>query len=386
MRLLLATDAWHPQVNGVVRSLERMVAAAPAHGVVPVLLTPGDFAGVPMPGYPEIRLSLATRGRVLTRWDRLAPTHVHIATEGPIGHAVRAACLARRQPFTTSYHTRFPEYLAARAPVPEAWGYAWLRRFHAAGAGIMVSTASLERELAARRFGPLLRWTRGVDTGQFRPRPAAEAPEAFRDLPRPIFLSVGRLAVEKGLDAFLRLDLPGSKVVVGDGPDRARLRALAPDARFLGALAGEALARAYAAADVFVFPSLTDTFGIVLLEALASGLPVAAFPVTGPLDVVGGTGAGVLDLDLRRAALAALAIPHAHCRAEAMRHTWDESARQFYRNVARAADARPAPDASPAGPAREPMPMPPAAQADPTGCWRGGSMPLTAKAPTTRSR
>ncbi|HEV2544741.1 MAG TPA: glycosyltransferase family 1 protein [Methylobacterium sp.] len=332
MRLLLATDAWHPQVNGVVRSVERMAEAGAGLGVEPLMLTPADFASLPMPGYSEIRLSLVTRGRVLARWKRLAPSHVHIATEGPIGHAVRAACLSLNQPFTTSYHTRFPEYLAARAPVPEAWSYAWLRRFHAAASGTMVSTPSLERELSGRGFTHLMRWTRGVDTELFRPRDL----DAFPDLPHPIFLSVGRLAVEKNLAAFLALDLPGSKVVVGDGPDRARLQALAPDAHFLGALTGEALARVYAGADVFVFPSVTDTFGIVLLEALASGLPVAAFPVTGPLDVIGGTDAGVLDADLRTAALAALTIPRERCRAEALRYTWAESARQFYYNIATA--------------------------------------------------
>ena len=330
MRLLIATDAWHPQVNGVVRSIERMTEAGSSLGVETVLLTPAGFASVPMPGYSEIRLSLVTSAGVLARWDRLAPTHVHIATEGPIGHAVRAACLRRGQAFTTSYHTRVPEYLAARAPVPEAWSYAWLRRFHAAGSGTMVSTPSLERELSARGFAGLMRWTRGVDTELFRPRQS----DAFLGLPRPIFLSVGRLAVEKNLSAFLSLDLPGSKVVVGDGPDRARLQAMAPDARFLGALTGEALARAYAGADAFVFPSLTDTFGIVLLEALACGVPVAAYPVTGPLDVIGETGAGALDRDLRAAALAALSVPRARCRAEALRYTWAESARQFYENIA----------------------------------------------------
>ncbi|CAO4164427.1 glycosyltransferase family 4 protein [Methylorubrum populi] len=332
MRLLLATDAWHPQVNGVVRSIERMAEAAVGLGVEPLMLTPADFASLPMPGYSEIRLSLVTRGRVLSRWKALAPTHVHIATEGPIGHAVRAACLSLGHAFTTSYHTRFPEYLAARAPVPEAWSYAWLRRFHAAASGTMVSTPSLERELTGRGFTRLMRWTRGVDTELFRPRDG----DALPGLPRPIFLSVGRLAVEKNLAAFLSLDLPGSKVVVGDGPDRARLQALAPEAHFLGALTGEALAKVYASADAFVFPSLTDTFGIVLLEALASGVPVAAFPVTGPLDVIGGTRAGALDSDLRAAALAALAIPRDRCRAEALRYTWAESARQFYDNIAQA--------------------------------------------------
>ena len=335
MRLLIATDAWHPQVNGVVRSLENMAAAGAAFGFEPIFLTHQDFASAPLPGYPEIRLAYATKRHVARLWETLRPTHVHISTEGTVGYATRRYCLAHRRPFTTSYHTRFPEYLSARAPVPEAWSYAWLRRFHGASNGTMVSTPSLERDLGARGFTNLMRWTRGVDTDLFHPaEPGAPKPVDLAGLPRPIFLSVGRLAVEKNLDAFLSLDLPGTKVVVGDGPDRVRLSAIDPRARFLGTRTGADLAALYAAADVFVFPSLTDTFGIVLLEALACGVPVAAFPVTGPLDVVGGTGVGILDRDLGAAALAALSIPRARCRAEALRYTWAESARQFYDNIA----------------------------------------------------
>ncbi|MCJ2108270.1 glycosyltransferase family 1 protein [Methylobacterium sp. E-041] len=345
MRLLVATDAWAPQVNGVVRSLERMAEAAPAHGFEPFFVTPRDFRSLPMPGYPEIRLALAGARGIAAAWARIEPTHVHIATEGTIGHAVRRLCRAKGRPFTTSYHTRFPEYLAARAPIPEAWSYAWLRRFHRAASGTMVSTASLERELAGRGFRNLMRWTRGVDTDLFRPAdPSAEVPPALAGLPRPIFLFVGRVAVEKNVAAFLCLDLPGSKVVIGDGPDRARLAAAHPQARFLGTRTGAELSALYAASDVFVFPSLTDTFGIVLLEAMACGLPVAAYPVTGPLDVVAGTGAGLLDADLRAACLAALAVPRGQCRAEALRRTWAESARQFFGNIesahAQAADLR----------------------------------------------
>jgi glycosyltransferase involved in cell wall biosynthesis len=334
MRVLVATDAWHPQINGVVRSLEHMAAQAPAQGAEVAFLTPAAFRTLPMPSYPEIRLSLTTPGGVARRIAEIAPDCVHVATEGPIGFAVRAACLAEGRSFTTSYHTRFPEYLAARAPVPERWAYAALRRFHNAGAACMVSTASLARELEARGFTNVVPWTRGVDTDLFRPRD-----EACPDLKRPIFLSVGRLAVEKNLAAFLGLDLPGTKVVVGDGPARAELERIDPNARFLGALTGEALARVYASADVFVFPSLTDTFGIVLLEALASGLPVAAYPVTGPLDVIGDTGCGVLDHDLRRACLEALRISRERCRAQALRCSWAESGRQFFDNI-RAAHER----------------------------------------------
>ncbi|MEA1832294.1 glycosyltransferase family 1 protein [Methylobacterium durans] len=329
MKLLIATDAWHPQVNGVVRSLEHMAEAGRGLGFDPVFLTHQDFPSLPLPGYPEIRLAYAARRKLEARLAAIAPTHIHIATEGTVGYAARRCCLAQGRPFTTSYHTRFPEYLAARAPVPQAWSYAWLRRFHGAASGTMVSTPSLERELTGRGFTNLMRWTRGVDTDLFRPQDS----DALEGLPRPLFLFVGRLAVEKNVAAFLALDLPGTKVVVGDGPDRARLAALAPEARFLGTRTGADLARIYAAADVFVFPSLTDTFGIVLLEALACGLPVAAYPVTGPVDVVGATGAGVLDADLRRAAIAALATPRARCREEALRYTWAESARQFYANV-----------------------------------------------------
>ncbi len=204
-RLLIATDAWHPQVNGVVRSLQHMVAAGPGLGFDTVLLTHQDFRSLPLPGYPEIRLAHATRRKVAARWDGLAPTHVHVATEGTVGYATRRHCLARGRPFTTSYHTRFPEYLAARLPVPEAWSYAWLRRFHGPACGTMVSTPSLERELVGRGFSNLMRWTRGVDTELFRPAEPGEAlPAELADLPRPLFLFVGRLAVEKNVEAFLR--------------------------------------------------------------------------------------------------------------------------------------------------------------------------------------
>ncbi|MFN3686485.1 glycosyltransferase family 4 protein [Salinarimonas sp.] len=335
MHLLVATDAWKPQINGVVRSLEAMAERAHSCGARVSFVTPLDFASVPMPTYPEIRLSLASARRLAPILERVAPTHVHIATEGPIGFAMRALCLARAIPFTTSYHTRFPEYVSARAPIPEDWTYAVIRRFHASGIGMMVSTPSLERELTARGFSGIMRWSRGVDADLFRPRPALRG-----RYPGPVFVTVARLAVEKNIAAFLALDLPGTKLVVGDGPARRDLERIDPDAVFLGALSGEALAQAYACADVFVFPSLTDTFGIVMLEALASGLPVAAHPVTGPLDVIGDSGVGVLDADLRRAALAALAIDPARCRAYAERFTWERSAAQFFGNIRTAHEAR----------------------------------------------
>ena len=328
IRALIATDAWHPQINGVVRTLEQVAARAPSHGVRPVFITPGQFHTLPMPGYPEIRLSLATPAALAAHIAEIRPHVVHVATEGPIGLAARAACLRHNLPLTTSYHTRFPEYLRARAPVPVALSYAVLRRFHNASDGILVSTPSLEHDLRRRGFRNLMRWSRGVDLARFRPRVQSTV-----DWPRPVFLNVGRLAVEKNLDAFLSLDLPGTKVIVGDGPQRAELEARYPDAVFLGALEGERLAEVYAQSDVFVFPSRTDTFGVVILEALAAGLPVAAYPEMGPVDIIGGTAAGVINEELREAALACLAIPPGACTALAARYTWDESIRQFCANL-----------------------------------------------------
>jgi glycosyltransferase involved in cell wall biosynthesis len=293
------------------------------------VVAPDRFRTLPCPTYPEIRLALAGPAAVARAIDDSAADFVHIATEGPLGMLARRHCLAGGRGFTTSYHTRFPEYLSARMPVPKAWTYAIVRRFHNSGLGCMVATPSLEAELAARGFRNLMRWSRGVDRELFRPRPAADL-----GLPRPVFLYVGRVAVEKNLDAFLALDLPGSKVVVGDGPARAALSRKYPDAHFLGVLRGEALGHAYAAADVFVFPSLTDTFGNVILEALASGLPVAAFPVAGPKDIVTDPRMGVLDWDLRKAALAALALSRkAAARDHTHTLTWQASAAEFRANI-----------------------------------------------------
>lgn len=331
MRVLVATDAWRPQVNGVVRSLEYLASEAPSLGAEIDFLTPGDFRTLPLPGYREIRLALASARRIERAIAAMRPDSVHIATEGPIGWITRHVCQTRGYPFTTSYHTRFPEYLAARLPVPLKWSYAALRRFHNSGDGTMVGSPTLEQALTARGFRNLMPWSRGVDTELFRPR--TERPLAF---PAPVFLYVGRIAVEKNLDAFLDLDLPGSKVVIGDGPSRANLQSRFPQVHFFGTRTGRALADVYALADVFVFPSRTDTFGMVLLEALACGLPVAAFPVMGPLDVIGRSGCGCLDPDLRRAALGALQVPREKCRAYALTFTWRESARQFLDNTRRA--------------------------------------------------
>ena len=332
MRILIVTDAWTPQINGVVRTLQSVAASAVAQGVDIVFVTPQEFSTVPLPSYPDIRLALAGKNALRRRIAESGAAHIHIATEGPLGWAARAACLAEDRPFTTSYHTRFPEYLYARARVPLSLTYWLLRRFHGKAIGVMVATQSIEQDLLARKFPRLMRWTRGVDHQLFRPQ------QSVLDLPRPIFLNVGRLAVEKNIEAFLKLDLPGSKVLVGDGPARATLQASYPAVHFLGARQGEELAALYASADVFVFPSLTDTFGLVMLEALACGVPVAAMPVPGPIDVIGDSGAGVLRHDLREAALAALCIKREQARSHAEKYTWDRCAAQFLENIAFARD------------------------------------------------
>jgi glycosyltransferase involved in cell wall biosynthesis len=323
MRILIATDAWRPQVNGVVRSLESMAKAAGDLGVTIDFITPRDFNCVPMPTYPEIGLAIATPRAVRRKLDA-GYDHVHIATEGPVGLAARASCLRQGRCFTTSYHTRFPEYIYARSGIPIAVPYAVLKWFHNAGAGTMVSTQTLANDLYERGFKRILRWSRGVDHGTFHPAAAIEL-----NFPRPIFLYAGRVAIEKNIEAFLSLDLPGAKLVAGDGPERRRLEAKYPSARFLGLKSSGELAKLYASADVFVFPSKTDTFGNVIIEAMACGAPVAAFPTPGPLDVVGCSGAGVLDEDLRAAALKALEIDRSIPRRYARTFTWENSARQF---------------------------------------------------------
>lgn len=327
-RILLVTDAWHPQVNGVVRTLERLAENLPTFDAEAVFLTPAGFRSIPLPTYPDIRLALTTPWRIRSEIARAGADHVHIVTEGPLGTMARWACMKERRPFTTSYHTRFPEYLRARLPVPLNLTYAWLRRFHNAAAATMVATPSLAAELAAKGFTRLRPWTRGVDTELFNPDRRADL-----GLPRPIFLYVGRVAVEKNLGAFLSLDLPGSKVVVGNGPAVEDLRRRNPDVHFLGEHTGLDLARLYASADVFVFPSRTDTFGIVLLEALASGLPVAAYPVTGPIDILGDGTAGALSDNLREAALAALSIDRGKAREKALTYSWRACAELFIGHV-----------------------------------------------------
>lgn len=330
MRILVATDAWRPQINGVVRSLEMLGKSAADFGVEIDFLTPQEFRTFPMPGYPEIPLSLAfpsyIRRRINTGFD-----HIHIATEGPIGQVTRTVCLKDKICFTTSFHTLFPEYIHARCGLPISLSYGVLRRFHNAGAGVMVSTPTLARNLNDRGFARLLQWSRGVDHDLFTPEK-----EVDLGIPKPIFLYAGRLAVEKNLESFLSLELPGSKIVVGDGPARAHLMKLFPDTIFLGSKTSDELAPIYASSDVFVFPSRTDTFGMVLLEALSSGLPIAAFPVMGPIDVIGKSEAGVMDDDLRVAALEALKISRECARMHALKYSWRNCAMQFLDNVAHA--------------------------------------------------
>ena len=328
MQVLVATDAWHPQVNGVVRTLTSLARTARELGVDIEFLTPDGFPTFQLPTYPGLRLALPSRRKVARRIEQAKPDAIHIATEGPIGHAVRAYCLRHGRRFTTSFTTRFPEYISARLPIPEGWIYAALRRFHAAATVTMVATPSLTSELRERGFANLGMWTRGVDTNLFRPDRAIDM-----GFPRPVFISVGRVAVEKNLDAFLRLELPGTKVVIGTGPMEPELKRRFPDAKFLGLLENGTLAGHLAGADVFVFPSLTDTFGVVQLEALASGVPIAAFPVTGPKDVIGDHPVGVLRDDLETACLEALRISRDACRSFALNYSWETSARQFIAHV-----------------------------------------------------
>ena len=328
MRILIATDAWHPQVNGVVRTLTSLSKSAAVLGADIDFLTPEGFPSLALPTYPGLRVALPNRRKIAERIEAIAPDAIHIATEGPVGWAVRAFCRRRKLAFTTSYTTRFPEYISVRTGIPAALSYAVLRHFHAAAAMTMVATASLRQELAGRGFRKIGTWTRGVDTGLFRPDVVAAL-----DLPRPVFMTVGRVAVEKNLDAFLSLDLPGSKVVIGDGPQRAELQRRYPRVKFTGEKTGQDLTSHLAAADVFVFPSLTDTFGVVQLEALACGTPVAAFPVTGPLDVIADHPIGALDTDLRAACLRARGVSREACRQFALENSWENSARQFIGNL-----------------------------------------------------
>ena len=337
LRILIVSDAWYPQLNGVVRALSTTRDQLTGMGHEVEVIGPAPFRSVPCPTYPEIRLALATPSRVGRLIERFAPDAVHIATEGPLGWCARHWLKRRDIPFTTSFHTMFPLYLKLRGGIPESWSFALLRLFHNAAVRTMYSTETLRSTLDRQGFRALAQWVRGVDTDLFRPVPPADL-----GLTGPILMYVGRLAVEKNLDAFLSLDIPGTKVLVGDGPQRKALQARYPDAVFAGARFGEELVAHYCAADVLVFPSKTDTLGLVMLEAAACGVPVAALPVPGPNDIIGDSGAGALHDDLGTAIEAALKIDAKVCRDHAHRHTWEIAARQFLGNLAPITLKRPA--------------------------------------------
>ncbi len=325
-RILIVTDAWSPQVNGVARTLTTVVNELRAMGHIVEVISPDRFRTIPCPTYSDIPLALLPRRRLVRMIEDFEPQALHIATEGPLGMAARSWAKREGFSFTTSFHTRFAEYIKARTGLPVQPIYAWMRRFHGAAQGTLVATQSLRNELAHRGFRNIRSWSRGVDLQLFKPEPREDW-----GLPRPVFLYVGRVAVEKNIEAFLCLELPGSKVVVGGGPILSRLQREHPNVRFTGPRHGEALTHAYAGADVFVFPSLTDTFGLVLLELLACGTPIAAYPVTGPIDIMADAKAkiGALDADLRTAALQALTADRAACRAHAERYSWRACAELF---------------------------------------------------------
>jgi glycosyltransferase involved in cell wall biosynthesis len=328
LRILIVTDAWEPQVNGVVRTLKTTARELHTMGHQVHFLTPLEFRTLPCPTYPEIRLSLFPQAKVNQTIREFDPDVLHIATEGPLGMAARRYALRNDFPFTTAYHTRFPEYVHARLRLPLKWSYAWLRRFHGASRAVMAPTQVVVDDLVANGFERVRLWSRGVDQDVFRPQPSQRL-----DSEPPIFLYVGRVAVEKNVEAFLELDLPGSKWVVGTGPALDRTRERFPKANYLGLLDREELAKVYAAADVFVFPSKTDTFGLVLLEAMACGVPVAAYPVTGPRDVIGDSKAGVLHEDLRTACLEALQLSREDALARARQFSWRAATEQFFGNL-----------------------------------------------------
>lgn len=326
MRIAIVTDAWSPQVNGVVRTLETTKAELARMGHNVSVVSPDLFRSLPCPTYPEIRLAAARAGAIARRIEQAEPDAIHIATEGPLGLAARRWCVARALPFTTAYHTQFPQYLARRTHLPPSLFWRYIRWFHQPAEAVLVATPTLARELRAHGLARTRLWSRGVDLACFHPDGGAHP--LLARLPRPIQLYAGRVAVEKNIEAFLRSDVAGSKVVVGDGPALARLKKAFPTSLFTGALFGEQLASAYRAADVFVFPSRSDTFGLVMIEALACGTPVAAFPVPGPADILSET-VGAMRADLGEAIRSALARDRNACAAYGARFNWPASARQF---------------------------------------------------------
>jgi glycosyltransferase involved in cell wall biosynthesis len=337
MKIAIATDAWYPQVNGVVRTLAATVSELDRRGYEVELITPERFTTMAMPGYESIRLAMMPRFSARRMLDAFQPDIVHIATEGPIGWSARGWCKARQVPFTSAFHTRFPDYAAVRTGLSAEKFWPIMRRFHSSSRAVLVSTASLARELAERGIGHTRLWSRGIDRWIFRP--GHELHPAMANLPRPIMLNVGRVAAEKNLEAFLSSKVAGSKVVVGDGPALAEMQQRYPDVHFLGSLSGEELASAYCSADCFVFPSRTDTFGLVVIEALACGLPVAAYPVSGPIDILGQHGrgprdempatVGMLDDDLDRAIAGALQLDGKAAAVFGSRYSWEGATDQF---------------------------------------------------------
>ena len=324
MRIMIVTDAWEPQVNGVVRTLKQTMDELQKMGHTVGIITPNAFKTIPCPTYPDISLSILPRRGVVEQMKAFAPDAIHIATEGPLGLAARSYALKHGLPFTTAYHTRFPEYVQARTRIPLAWTYRFLKWFHGPSVAVMAPTQVVKNDLEKYGFDNVVIWSRGVDLEIFKPQPSKVLNSAH-----PIFLYVGRVAVEKNIEAFLEIDLPGSKWVVGDGPALKEIKEKYPLVNYLGVLNQYQLAEVYAAADVFVFPSKTDTFGLVLLEAMACGLPVAAYPVTGPIDVLGNSSAGVMHEDLRIACMEALRIPRETARAHAEKFSWKAASEQF---------------------------------------------------------
>jgi glycosyltransferase involved in cell wall biosynthesis len=327
-RIVIVTDAWHPQINGVVTTLSRTVKDLIDFGYQVKTITPQAFPTIRCPTYPEISLALAGPKTIANKLFSYRPNCIHIATEGPLGWAARSICKRRRFAFSTSYHTRFPEYLRMRLPVPLSLTYKIVKAFHNAAENTMVASKTLMKELHSRGFTKTSLWSRGVDINLFKPGRKDIITSA-----RPVFMYVGRVAVEKNIDAFLQLDLPGSKYVVGDGPARESLCKEYPEVYFTGYRTGRELSDLFAAADVFVFPSRSDTFGVVLLEAMASGIPVAAYPVTGPVDTVINGVNGYLDNDLRQAALKALTVSPQSCRDFAEQYSWKACSNQFLGNL-----------------------------------------------------
>ena len=337
MRIMLITDAWEPHVNGVVRTMKRVIAECEEMGHEWEVVSPADdFLTMPLPTYSEIQLALFARNKISERFESFQPDAVHIATEGTLGLAGRAMCLKEKHPFSTSYHTRFPEYVSARFPVPTSWGYSYVRWFHKYSGKVMVATPSMREELEEHGFNNVVSWTRGVDVDLFHPSRRIEVGQPgdpFEGLPRPIFLNVGRVAVEKNIEAFAELDLPGTKVIVGEGPQLQELKRRYPEVKFLGAKFNEELAASFASADVFCFPSLTDTFGLVILEAMATGTPVAAFNAPGPRDIIPGSNAGVIDEDLEKACKACLDLDRQVTRTYAEGYSWRACAEAFIENL-----------------------------------------------------